>query len=589
MTARRGMAIVAAACVAGFALRTIGIQYGLPHVYNPDEVAIMARALSFAKGTLNPSNFLYPTFFFYVLFAWVGAYLGIVWLSGQVRSLGELQLLYFTNPTGIYTAGRLLGAVAGTATIAAVYRLGARVADRQTAAAAAIFLAVAPLHVRDSHYVKHDVPAALMVVLAYVAMMRVWPGGEGGQRSRRDLWIAAAACGVAFSTHYYCVFLAVPLLAVAIASSRGRGMREVIRQCAVVTAISGGVFLLLSPFIAVEPGTAWRDITANRAIVVDRAVAGGAFSPVVRYGEMLVRDTVGLPVVLLAILGIVAMLRTRTAVALLLLSFPAPFFLFITNTFPASRYLNPLVPFIAIFAGYGVSAVASALSSRVPASTGDGRPVGARPAVFWLLTAVAAAPALYDSVRTDLFLRRTDTRTIALRLIEGGIPAGTGVAIQPYSVPLQPTRAALERALARNRGSSAAPSEKFRLQLSQDPWPSPAFDLVYLGRGLDPEKTYVDYSELGGAGALEALRRLNVAYVVVKRYNRSDPATLPFLAALAREGRRLAIVSPYRPETLETDAAAIEPFLHNTDARIDAALDRPGPPLEIWQIDGPGL
>ena len=60
-------------CVLAFGLRVIGLQYGLPAVYNPDEVAIMARALSFATGTLNPHNFLYPTFYFYVLFAWVGS------------------------------------------------------------------------------------------------------------------------------------------------------------------------------------------------------------------------------------------------------------------------------------------------------------------------------------------------------------------------------------------------------------------------------------------------------------------------------------------------------------------------------------
>ena len=30
---------------------------------------------------------------------------------------------------------------------------------------AATFLAVAPLHVRDSHYVKHDVPVTLLIVL----------------------------------------------------------------------------------------------------------------------------------------------------------------------------------------------------------------------------------------------------------------------------------------------------------------------------------------------------------------------------------------------------------------------------------------
>ncbi len=177
------MAVLALAgvCLFAFALRVVGLQYGLPAVYNPDEVSIMARALSFARGTLNPHNFLYPTFYFYVLFAWVGVYLAWVWLSGRVASIGALQQLYFTDPTGIYTAGRALGVAAGTATILGLYRLAARLTDRRTAIAAAIFLAVSPLHVRDSHYVKHDVPATLAVVLAYLAMTRIWPSRAPGR------------------------------------------------------------------------------------------------------------------------------------------------------------------------------------------------------------------------------------------------------------------------------------------------------------------------------------------------------------------------------------------------------------------------
>lgn len=563
-----------AACAAGLGLRLLGLQYGLPHVYNPDEVAIMARALSFAKGTLNPENFLYPTFFFYVLFVWVGVYVAFVWVSGRAQSLADVQMLYVNDPTGIYTAGRLLGALAGTAAIPAVYRLARHVTDSRAAIAAAFFLAVAPLAVRDSHYIKHDVPATLLVIAAYVLLLRVWPERlDAGSLRQRQL-LAAAACGVAFSTHYYCVFLVVPLLLAVVMSTRDQGSRAVMRRTSLVLAISAAVFFLLSPFIALEPMTAWRDITANREIVVDRAVAQGPFAAVLRYVDMLVWDTAGLPVVLLAGAGIADLLRRQPAHALVLLAFPVPFFLFIANTFPASRYLNPLVPFIAVFAAHGVSRISAAISSRS--------------LVFWVLVAASAAPALVQSMRTDLFLRRTDTRTIALEIVHSIVPAGTTVALQPYSTPLTPTREWLVRALERNLGAGAAPSPKFRLQLSQNPWPTPAYALVYLGRGLDAEKIYVDYEELGGAAGLAALRRHGVTHVVVKRYNRSDPETLPFLSALAREGRRLAVVSPYRSETLEADTAEIEPFLHNTDARIDTALERPGPALEIWQIDGFG-
>ena len=98
----------------------------------------------------------------------------------------------------------------------------------------------------------------------------------------------------------------------------------------------------------------------------------------------------------------------------------------------------------------------------------------------------------------------------------------------------------------------------------------------------------MDYAELGGEKGLAALRRRKMTYIVVKRYNRPDPETQPFLATLAREGRRLAVISPYRAEIPGQQAATIDPFLHNTDARVDAALERPGPALEIWQIDGSG-
>src|SRR4028118_94558 len=132
MTRSRRRLVLATVCAGALALRLVGLQFGLPAVYNPDEVAIMARALSFAKGTLNPHNFLYPTFYFYVLFVWVGMYLAFLWLTGRVASTTALQELYFRDPTGIYTAGRALGGAAGTLSVWLLYRLGVRLADGRT-------------------------------------------------------------------------------------------------------------------------------------------------------------------------------------------------------------------------------------------------------------------------------------------------------------------------------------------------------------------------------------------------------------------------------------------------------------------------
>jgi hypothetical protein len=149
------------------------------------------------------------------------------------------------------------------------------------------------------------------------------------------------------------------------------------------------------------------------------------------------------------------------------------------------------------------------------------------------------------------------------------------------------SRPALQEALAYHLGSTSAASTRFQLQLSQDPYPAPAYRLIYLGSGgLDVDKRYVSLDQIGGPDGLEVLRQLGVAFVVFKRYNKADPDSLPFLTALAREGQRIAAFSPYRSGLTEAEQARVDPFLHNTDTRIDDALERPGPPLEIWQLPG---
>lgn len=556
------------------ALRLAGLQYGLPAVYNPDEVAIMARALTFAKGTLDPGNFLYPTFFFYVLFGWVGTYLGLVWLTGGASTLAALQQLYFTNPTGIYTAGRLLGAVCGVLGSLAVFQLGRRLFDVRVGLAAALFLGVAPLAVRDSHYVKHDIPATLAVILAHLAIARVWPCVPQAGRVRNDVLVAGAACGVAFSTHYYCVFLALPLVWAIGQRWRPAGWRVVARHAATAAIVSAVVFFALSPFILVDPIVAWRDITANRRIVIDRAIEGGAFGPAGRYLDILWGDSMGRAVVSLGAAGAACMAVVAPGRAVFLLLFPVAFFAFITNTAPASRYLNPVLPFVALFAAWMIGYVAESMKAPRAAA--------------WVAIAGCAIAPLGASMKADRFFRTDDTRTQARQFIERTIPAGASILIQPYSVVLTPSRPSLVEALTRNVGGPGAASTKFQIQLGLDPYPSPSYRLIWLGRGgLDADKIYVDPAGLSAPGGVEVLRRLGVTYVILKRYNQLDRDVAPFVTELSRRGRLIAAFSPYRPGVSEAERARIEPFLHNTDTRIDDALERPGPPLEIWQLDGP--
>jgi hypothetical protein len=569
-------------------LRATGLSFGLPAVYNPDEVAIMSRALGFAKGDLNPHNFLYPTFYFYVLFAWIGGWFTLSWLTGAVSSLSAFQTQFFLDPSGVYHAGRVLGVACGIATVWLTWILGARIAGWRAGATAALLMAVAPTAVRDAHYVKHDVPVTLAIVAALVVLVRVARVGEAANAvvappSRLAFAGAGAACGVAFSTHYYAIFLALPL-ALAIAARLGAfgrppktpppAARALVAAWAWAGVGATVTFFALSPFLLVEPVTAWRDIVANRQIVVDRAGAlgGGPFPSVEAYARLLWLEGLGWPGLGAAVIGLILMARRRPWQAVLLTSFPVAFLLFLSHTVAASRYLNPVLPVLAVLAGTAV-----ALLVR---STG----------LAAVLAVMLALPAAWQSRRIGVFFSQADTRTLAQAWIEQNVPAGSSLLVQPYSVALTQSRDSLIEALTATLGDPRRASTKFALRLALQPYPAPAYRTIYLGDGgLDADKIYVSPAAFTNRTAasstgLEPLTRLGVQYVVLKRYNAEDPAAVPLRARLMAAATRVAIVSPYRAGTSDADRARVAPFLHNTDTPWHPALERPGPGLEIWKL-----
>lgn len=146
-----------------------------------------------------------------------------------------------------------------------------------------------------------------------------------------------------------------------------------------------------------------------------------------------------------------------------------------------------------------------------------------------LLFVAAFVAAALECQRTIFFIRQTDTRTLALQYFQEHVPSGATVLTQPHSVPIEPTAEVRREAVGR-----FVPTKTAALQIARGPYPKTAYRLIYLGLGMDADKLYLPYDQLGGNDPLQALRAEHVAFVVLKRYNPADPTTLPFLAALAR-------------------------------------------------------
>lgn len=569
---RTVLPLLAAIIALGAGVRFWAITYGLPAIFNPDEIPILSRALALAKGDLNPHNFLYPTLYFYELFAWEGMYFVVARLAGVYRSVADFQNAFFVDPSRLVLVGRTLTAAFGVATIAAVYDAGRRFYDRQVGLGAALFLAVAPFAVRDAHYVKLDVPTAFFVTVTYAALARLVVSDAAGPASRRWPWaVAGYLGGLAMASHYYALFVCVPFAAAAVVQGERTGnWRAAFGLLAVAAVGTAAGFVTGCPFFFAEPRTAIRDIAGVREVDIDRAVGGaqGAFPTLGAYFRMLWTDAIGWPVFGASLLGLATSGWRRS---LMLVSFPVAFLAFIGHTVPESRYLNVLLPIVAVAGAAGVAwGVRRLRLSRSSLTAG----------AFVL----CAVPGLVLSVRSDRFYLMRDTRALAADYIVQHVPAGSTILIQPYSAPLNRSRESIVEALRQHLGSETRASIKFRLQLAATPYPSPAYRLIYLGDGgEDPDKIYVSPRAFQSA-SVTPLTAFGVDYVVLKRYNTDNPALGPLESALRQHATLVTTVSPYRHDASAEERAATAPFLHNTAARIRPALERPGPIVDVWQI-----
>ena len=537
------------------ALRLYGIDHGLPFVYNPDEANIMARSLSVARG-LDPEYYLYPSFFFYFVFAVMGGLYVVGRLQGSYENVAAFQARFFEDPSAFYIVGRLVGVVAALATIVFTYGLVIRHFGRTAARTASLFIAVAYFHVRDAHYLKHDVPSGLLFILALWAIDRAL--------SRKDLsayLLAGAALGVAFATHYYMIFLA-PAFIVCHWVSRGWVRFS---QVVAAGAVSALTFFMLSPFVLLRFPTALEHMRVNRHVVVDRSLESGLaiFPSLGRYLEFTVTQGLGYLLFTLVLIGFVLMARSSGKELALWGSFPLLFFGFITYTFFAGRYLNPILPSLAAAAGLTVSA----LEARF----------GRRAAI--LVTMLACLQPLYGSIQVDRLFAKEDTRTLAREWVVDNVLSGATFALQSYSVPLQQSRDSLLASLEANDALDELERRgKYASLLDVAEGEPISYPLVFLGKGDELNRIYLGYEEL--TDGFEPLVERGVTNIILRRPPiPPPPAVRALFVRTAQQGELLTTISPFASHR-ET-----KPYLDNEDWAPSARLSHKGPAIEIWSLE----
>jgi 4-amino-4-deoxy-L-arabinose transferase-like glycosyltransferase len=420
---RRTLLVVILA--AGAVLRFWSVGFGLPNdLARPDEEKIATAALGILGGDLNPHFFLYPSLFIYLT---AGAYeMGSLWrhIAGTTVLAAGIGA-HTMDASSLYLAARVVSVVSGVATIGALYGAARELFNDRTALAGAALLAVTFLHVRDSHFGVTDVPVTLLVVLAFWAAARCFTRGV----TLRRLAVTGAICGLAASTKYNAALVLMPAV-VAIASHVDRRRRASLIQGGQAMAVLAGTsvvgFLIGTPFAVLDRRAFLADLDAQRQTalgtrhgsILDAARHVLTESGWVHHLRFSLRFGLGVPLLVVAFVGVVWLIAMRRRDAAIVLAFPVLFLIAMGDSQLAyARWMVPVVPFLCLTAGVAIDRLATLVASTTR--------LRYAPAVASMAMVLSAGvPTLAQSIAFDRLMARTDTRVLGARWIESELPAG---------------------------------------------------------------------------------------------------------------------------------------------------------------------
>ena len=342
--------------------RIYGIGWDGGGLFHPDERAIIVKvhelnfpthdlsSLFTKDSPLNPHWFPYGSFPLYVLKF-------VAWLTPPFLHQPDLARLA--------EVGRAVSAVFDTLTVLLVYLVGARLFGRIAGLLGAAIIALAALHIQQSHFMVTDVMLAAFLMASFFYLTRVMESGR-----RRHFLLAAIFFGLALATKVSAAPFALAFVTAALLFVRQRGLPleerrrrggQAWRGLLLAAGVAGLVFIVAQPYGLIDWARFTGDVTEQSEMV--RRIRDYPYTrqyinttAYLYQARQLATWGVGLPAGLLLwggfLFSIVVVARRRDPRHILMLSWAIPYFL-ITGGFDVKfmRYMIPLTPFLAMMAG----------------------------------------------------------------------------------------------------------------------------------------------------------------------------------------------------------------------------------------------
>lgn len=381
--ARAHLPLLALLTALALALRLYGIHWDQGGLFHPDERSVLdhVQRLSFPwhelgslftpQSTWNPAWFPYGSFPLYVL-----------------KLLSPLTGLASDSAYDLFTLGRALSAVADTITVLLVYAVGARFFGRWAGLLGAAFLALAPLHIQQSHFFVTDVLLSCLLMASFFFLARSLTKATPGTFALAGLFFGLALATKVSAAPFSLVFVAAALIHAVdgnaangpvgdsrAARSQGRARWQALSLFSIAAGTAIIAFALAQPYALIDKGTYLKDLAYESQMV--RRLSDLPYTrqyiatPAYFYHiQQLTLWGLGVPLGLLTWAGVafsgwMAVVR-RHRHHILLAAWVVPYFL-VAGSFQVKfmRYMLPITPFMFVMAAGLAAWVWSRLTARV--------------------------------------------------------------------------------------------------------------------------------------------------------------------------------------------------------------------------------
>ena len=401
-----------------FAIRFIGIGYGLPLYINSDEPVLISTTVNL-RHNINPERFDWPHLYYYINAV---AY-AIFYVIRSVISL-FYRFEYLYSDSILFIISRFLSVIFGTLTIIPVYFFTKNLFNsKKTGLYAAMALTFLPIHANESHLAKLDIAQTFFIAVAFYFLPRILHSNRA-----KDYMYFGLFTGIATSIKYNGFLIFLPLL-LAVYFNKPF-IKYYLKLKNILIDIKNLFIAGITSVIAFYLGTPYALIDYEKFFSNERAV--GAMWQFENVGKVdwidypakliealffMYRENLGLMLWIVFMATIIAYLFfNKRSIAYNLTVFPVLFFTFYICRFERSpdHYFLFLIPLYCGFLGMFMEETIQYIEKMISFKNTN-----------YILTLLILSTSIYTSLKYSYLYLQKDTRNIAYDWVKQNINEST--------------------------------------------------------------------------------------------------------------------------------------------------------------------